>query len=66
MSANTGTAFQTKIEVAHADIVQVGTIISSPGEISKAPTEQIRPDVQEFTAIVCLTLKNFSQSFSNF
>ena len=36
MSANTGTAFQTKIEVAHADIVQVGTIISSPGEISSS------------------------------
>ena len=50
-------AFQCRIDVALAHIVQGLTIISSPGEISKAPTEHINPDVQEFTEIAYLTLK---------
>ena len=59
ISANTGMAIQCIIAVAEAHIVQVETIISSPGLISIAPTAQINPEVQEFTAIAYLTLNFF-------
>jgi hypothetical protein len=57
ISAKTGTQFQTRIDVAVADIVQVGTITSSPGSSPRAPTAQIKPDVHEFTLMACFTPK---------
>ena len=51
ISTKTGIQFQCKIAVAQAHMVQGVQIISSPGEGSIAPTEQIRPDVHEFTEI---------------
>ena len=41
-------------------------IISSPGLISNAPRLAINPDVQEFTLIEYLTLKNLHHKSSNF
>ena len=48
ISTKTGIAFQASIADEQADIVQVGSIISSPGSMFKEPTAQISPDVHEF------------------
>ena len=56
-SAKTGMAFQVKIAAAHAVIVILGNMISSPGSISNEPTQQTKPELQEFTAAEYLTLK---------
>ena len=65
MSQNTGIAFQFRIAAAHADIVQVGSIISSPGFGESAPIAATKPDVQELTVIAYLTLKYDCNFFSN-
>ena len=51
--------FQCNIAVAQAHIVHGVQIISSPGDGSIAPIEQIKPDVHELTEIAYLTLKSF-------
>ena len=57
MSAKTGIAFQCKIDVAVAHIVNGEVIISSPGSIPIDPTAAISPEVQELTVIACFTPK---------
>ena len=64
-SAKTGIAFQCKTAAAQAVIVNVGNIISSPGSMSIAPTQQVSPELQELTAATYLTLKYSDQFFSN-
>ena len=66
ISTKTGIAFQCKIAVAVADIVQGQTKTSSPGSTSIAPIAHIRPEVQELTEIACLTPKYLQIFFSNF
>ena len=51
ISAKIGIQFQCKTAIAVAVIVQVGTIISSPGSKSIAPTAAINPDVHELKVI---------------
>ncbi len=57
MSAKTGIPFQCNIAVTVAHIVHGVTMTSSPGSMPIAPTAAIKPDVQEFTDMQCLTLK---------
>jgi len=66
MSANTGIAFQHRIAVAEAHIVQGLTITSSPGLIPAAPMATISPDVAELTVTACVTLNSLSLSRSNY
>ena len=55
ISAKTGIAFQCKIAVAQAHIVHGVVIISSPGSISNAPIDAIKPDVHELSVIAYFT-----------
>ena len=63
ISAKTGIQFQCKMALAHADIVQVGNITSSPGFKSKAPKAHIKPVDHEFTEIAYLTFLKTQRIF---
>ena len=65
ISANTGIAFQCKMEVTVAHIVNGVTITHHPGSKPIDPAV-ISPEVQELTVTACLTLKYFSHALSNF
>ena len=57
MSANTGMAFQCRMAVALAAMVQGLTITSSPGSMPTAPTAATKPEVHELKVTACLTPK---------